>query len=171
MAWRIAALATIALLLGTALTGCGFAAEQASEAIVEGSTGADVEIDDDGESVSIETEDGSVEISGGDSATIPDGFPKDVPLYDGALVMSQKFDTEDGVAYNIGIKTDDGANDVAEWYSDEFASEGWTVTTESTNDTGDMTMVSFQVEKNGRMTQVIIAEEDGGTQIAVTTTE
>ncbi len=76
--------------------------------------------------------------SGGDSATIPDGFPSDMPLYDGDLVMSQKFDTEDGVAYNIGIKTSDGANDVAEWYSDEFASEGWTVTTRSTNDTGDM---------------------------------
>lgn len=171
MTWKMTLVALVALLAAVALTGCGFAAEQASEAIVEGGTGADVEIDDDGESVSIETEEGSVEISGGDSATIPDGFPSDVPLYDGDLVMSQKFDTEDGVAYNIGIKTSDGANDVAEWYSDEFASEGWTVTTESTNDTGDMVMISYQVEKDGRMAQVIIADEDGETQIAVTATE
>jgi hypothetical protein len=171
MTWKITLVALAALLAASALTGCGFAAEQATEELVEQSTGGEVEIDDDGESISIETEEGSMEISGGESAEVPDGFPSDMPIYDGTIVMAQTFDAEEGTAYNLGIKTTDGAYDVSEWYVDEFASEGWSVTSEMVNDTADMTMLTYQVEKDGTQAQVIIAEEAGETQIAVTVTE
>jgi hypothetical protein len=171
MAARTMVLLVVIVLAVGALTGCSCAAEEASEALVEQSTGGEVEIDDEGESISIETEEGSMEISGGDSAAVPDGFPSDMPLYDGTIVMGQVFETEEGTAFNVGITTSDSANDVAAWYSDEFSAEGWSVTSEMTNDSGDMTMVTYQVEKGGTQAQVIIAEEAGETQIAVTVAE
>lgn len=170
MTWKIATALMVALLLGVALTGCSMAAEEATEALVESGTGADVEIDDDGESVSIETEDGSIEISGGESATLPDGFPEDMPVYDGQIVMAQSVDTPEGTGYNVGIQTSDSEDDVAAWYSDELANEGWTIAAEISNDGDGMMMTTYQVEKNGSNSQVVIAEEDGQTQIVLTVT-
>jgi hypothetical protein len=109
-----------------------------------------------------------MEITGGDAAAVPDGFPDDMPLYDGTIVLGQKMETPDGAAYNVGIETTDGAAEVSAWYEAEFAAEGWTETASMTNDADGMVMSTRQVEKGGVQAQVVIAEEDGRTQIAVT---
>ena len=171
MGWKITFAVLAAVLAASALTGCGFAAEQASEKIIEGSTGADVEIDDDGESVSMETEDGSVNIAGGESAEVPSDFPSDMPLYDGTLNVSTAVDTADGKIYSLGIQTDDDAMDVASWYADELDAEGWTTLSEITNDSGGATMVVYALEKGTTEAQVVInADGSEPTQIAVTVT-
>ena len=70
--------ATAALLVGSA--GCGKiadkASEQIAERIIEKQTGGKVDIQKDGEKIKIETDEGT--ITGG--ASIPDGWPSDIPL-------------------------------------------------------------------------------------------
>jgi hypothetical protein len=163
----MAMVALAALLVIGATAGCN-PEEEAAEEIIEQTTGGDVEIDDDGESVTIETEDGSMEITGGDGAAVPDGFPDDMPLYEGTIVLGQMMETPEGTAYNVGVETTDGAYEVADWYADEMASAGWTTTSELTNEAEGAIIVTRQAEKDGVMAQVVIAEEDGLTQIAVT---
>jgi len=171
MGWKITGVALVALLAVAALTGCSFAAEQASEAILEGATGTDVEIDDDGGSVSIETEDGSVDISGGESAEVPEGFPSDMPLYEGTLLMASTMDTEDGTVYSLGIETTDDTGDVGDWYRDKLYDEGWSTVSEITNDSGGSAMTSFGVEKGDIQGQVIILSDSGQpTQVSITVT-
>ena len=168
MAWKITLTVFALLLAATALTGCNMAAEEATEALVEGSTGADVEIDDEGGSVSVETEDGSMEVTGGDSAEVPDGFPSDMPLYDGTVVMGQAIEVDGETSYNVAIEVEDDVADIADWYSSELDAEGWTITFEMSNDSDGMEMVTYQVEKGNMTGQVIIAHEDEETTVAVT---
>ena len=69
-----------------ALTGCGQAAEQAAEEAaeqaIEAQGGGDVEIDAEGGEFSVEGEDGSEFSVGSDE--LPDDFPADVPIPEGA---------------------------------------------------------------------------------------
>ncbi len=70
--------------LALVLTACQSAAEVLSEQVIEQAAGVDdVKIDTDSGEVSVETEDGSIVIGGGE---IPDGFG--VPLPDGYTVTS-----------------------------------------------------------------------------------
>jgi len=70
--------------LALVLTACGSAAEVLTEQVAEQAIGGgDVKIDTDSGEVSVETEDGSIVIGGGE---LPDGF--DVPLPDGYRVTS-----------------------------------------------------------------------------------
>lgn len=79
---RIAILIAVIALVAAA---CGSATEQLTEQIIEQSGGGDADVDLDLESgeVSVETEDGSFTVGGGE---IPDGFP--VPFPDGGDVQS-----------------------------------------------------------------------------------
>jgi len=64
---------------------CGFLAEQATEKVIEGTTGAeDVEITKDG-GVKVKTSDGTFESSS--STKLPDDLPK-APLFEGTTVQS-----------------------------------------------------------------------------------
>jgi len=83
-----------------ALTGCGQAAEQAAEEAaeqaIEAQGGGDVEIDADGESFSVEGEDGSEFSVGSDE--LPDDFPAEVPIPEGGTVESSSSVQTDGKA-------------------------------------------------------------------------
>ncbi len=64
-----------------ALAACRKSAEETlAEAAIKGATGHEVEVDKDGEQVTIKTDDGEMKISGGDAATLPATFPKDIYL-------------------------------------------------------------------------------------------
>lgn len=74
-------IAAAALLAGV-LAGCGgkSAEDRMAEAAASAMLGTDVEIDDDGETVTLGSGDKAMKISGGDSAQLPEGFPDDVFL-------------------------------------------------------------------------------------------
>lgn len=83
-------LIVIALVTGAcalALAGCGespreAAAEQAAEAAIEAQLGQEVDIEQDGEVMTIQTEEGEMRVVGGDAAELPEDFPDDVVLPD-----------------------------------------------------------------------------------------
>jgi len=84
-------------LIAVAFTGCGAAQEAVSEQLVEQAVGegVDLEIGDDGQVASIETEDGSFEMSAG-GGEVPKEWPGDVPLFDGGENSSSQVVTVDG---------------------------------------------------------------------------
>ena len=93
-------------LIAVALTACGAAQEAVSEQLVEQAVGegVDVEFGDDGQVASIETEDGSFEMSTG-GGEVPEEWPDDVPLFDGGEILSSQVVTDAGqtivvVSYN-----------------------------------------------------------------------
>lgn len=106
-----------------ALTACKKSAEEAiAEAAIKGATGHDVKVDKDGDQVTIKTEQGEMKVSGGDSATLPAGFPQDVylpPKYTVSSVM--EMDSTQLVALTA-------EGQVAELYAEARArmeKEGW----------------------------------------------
>jgi hypothetical protein len=88
---RALVLASVAAL---GLTACGSAEEAVTERILEEAAGegVDVELGEDGEVVSIETDEGSMEI--GTGGELPAEWPADVPTFDdGTITGSQVYDS------------------------------------------------------------------------------
>ena len=74
--------------LACAATACGSAEEAMTEAAIEAASGQQVDVAKDGEQMTFKTEQGAMTISGGESATLPKTFPKDVYLPAGYKVVS-----------------------------------------------------------------------------------
>lgn len=106
-----------------ALTGCKKSAEETlAEAAIKSATGQKVDVDKDGESVTIKTDEGEMKFSGGDSVTLPANFPQDIYL-------PGKYAVESVVEMNgtqlIALKTD---GEVAKLYADarsKMEAQGW----------------------------------------------
>ena len=83
-----------ALALSLVLSACGQSEEKAAEILAEKALEAnsgqdvDVDIDEDGETVTIQTEQGTIKQSSGDNVALPDDFPTDVTLPGDYKVMS-----------------------------------------------------------------------------------
>ena len=152
----IACLVSVLAAFGIGVSGCSSIAEQAVEEIVEESTG--IEVDEDGEQVTITGEDGeTLEIGGG--TTLPDDFPSDVPVYDGEIVSSTSFSAGEGQSYSVGIMADDAFADVVDWYKAEFLSEAWEVVGETTADV-DGSSTAILAYRKGEMEAGITVIED-----------
>jgi len=122
----------LAILLVLGLSGCESISEKIGEEVGEeiagGIVGADVEVD--GEDVTIETEDGDVNISG-DTGEIPADFPEDMPIYDDSEVDSATSVTSGGTTtYYVNLTMNDDVKTVYEWYKSEVVDEGWTITSD-----------------------------------------
>jgi hypothetical protein len=64
----------------------------------------------------------------GDSLPVPRNFPRDVPVYGGAVVTDSAFLREPGnESFLLVFLTEDNQNDVIEFYRGEFQENGWTV--------------------------------------------
>ena len=124
------ALLLSAVVLG--LTACGAAQEAVSERIVEQAAGenVDIELGDDGQIASIETEDGSLDIrAGGD---VPDTWPADVPLFDGGQITGSYAAASDGESIvTIDYVADGDAEDVVAELTSMYEAAGFSTTAES----------------------------------------
>ena len=164
---RAIAVLALAALFVAPLAGCRKAAEEATEAAVEqaiedaadGEVEVDVEGDEDGGSVTITGEDGEMTIQSGEGASVPDGFPDDVPLFDGQVTGSTTVSTEEGTVIALTVMIDDTADDAAQWFEDELASEGWETTFNMDNSSSDMRTVSFVVKKGDRNLTITIVDD------------
>src|SRR5690554_4367684 len=80
-----AAAAVGAFLLASCSPGdlIGSAVEKGVEKGVEAATGSEIDIDEDGGNITIQTDDGEFSMGGG--AELPEGFPDEVPLIDGEI--------------------------------------------------------------------------------------
>ncbi len=83
-----AALAATVLALGaTALTACGNIAEQAVEGAAEQALGGEGDVNLEDGQITVTQSDGT-EVSLGEDVAIPDGWPSEVPTYDGGTLMT-----------------------------------------------------------------------------------
>jgi hypothetical protein len=132
------------------LSACGAAEEAISERLVEQAVGGDVDIEmgDDGQVASIETEDGSLDIrTGGD---VPDAWPGDVPLFaDGQITASYAAASDGQSIISIDYVTDRDAEDVVAELTATYEAAGFTTTSESNMGDGTSGLVSYVGDRNG----------------------
>lgn len=137
------------------VAGCGKSpGERLAEAAIEASTGQKVDVDEDGGKVSFKTDKGEMKISGGDDATLPADFPKDVYLPDDYKVASTM---ELPGAMIVSLETQGGVAALAGDASKHMLAQGWKQTMAMQND-GDNQMFVF--EKAQRSATVTFSRED-----------
>jgi hypothetical protein len=118
---------------------------------------------DDGETT-IRGDNGDVTLS----EDLPDGFPDDFPIYDGADFVGGARSTEEGA---IGIvatwETRDDAEDVIAFYEDELSGDGnWVEVSQTTSPDG--VFIIFQhADDESRAGSVTVVREGDTTTIAV----
>jgi hypothetical protein len=165
----LAVLLAIGLLASASLVaGCQSAAEKATEAMVEGATG--VSVDEDGDKVTIEGEDGSVEIQSGQD--LPEDFPGDAPVYDADIESSGRIGVEGTTSWTVTQTTGDSFEDVTAYFAEELASSGWTESG-NTQSESDGSKVAFIGASKGTLQFALTVQQDEGsdTDIAITVNE
>ncbi len=134
--------------------------KSAAERAIEAATGGSVDVDRDGDTVTVKTQDGT--ITGGN--TMPENFPSDVPVYPGADVQgSYSIDGANGKGHTVGLQTNDSLADVTAWYRREVAAKGWTVVGDATYN-GSLVL---SATKDSRGLNVSVSEEDGTVTIGL----
>ncbi len=106
-------------------------------------------------SISIETDEGSVNIGG---TEIPDDFPLPVPDYEEVVgVVTQ---TGEFASSMVTLSFDPDFDDVAALYEDFFDEDGWEVSRTESNADGDR-MVIFYASKDAVSASAIVGYNDG----------
>ncbi|MGB4594191.1 MAG: hypothetical protein WBI63_10535 [Coriobacteriia bacterium] len=121
------------------IAGCAEFAESAAEKAVKGATGIDVD-SDEGE-VTLEGDDGSSTTIDTENATLPDGWPKDAPVYDGTIESSWETSNDKGTSFSVALSTTDPVQDVVAWYTGELEGEGWKIVSTYKDDSSGMVSV------------------------------
>jgi hypothetical protein len=106
-------------------TGCEAIIGEAVKSGVESATG--VKVDDSNNSVTLTGTDGST-VSMGGEGTLPEGFPADVPVYEGTIKKGIATSTAGGKGFVVIVETPDAPADVLKWYEGELEAGGWTTT-------------------------------------------
>ena len=128
---------------------------------------AGVDIDTDGNGISIESEDGEESFS--ISSELPDDFPAEVPIYEPAELNSSTSYLEGGeMVYIVSLFTDDDLADVDEFYGQAFA-DGWTEQ-EQSGFQEDVLSTYFASRDNLEVVASVSVEGDG-TNINLTVNE
>jgi len=158
-------------LIAVGLAACGGAQEAVSERIVEevAGEGVDLELGDDGQIASIETEDGSLEMSA--NGEVPEEWPDDVPLFEDGTVNSSQVATSDGqTIVSIDFVTDADADAVFEAMVAAYESAGFTTTTTTNMGDDSGSIESYIGERNGTsITMSVISNPDEPTLVILGT--
>lgn len=126
-------------------------------------TGESVDIDQEGEKVSIKSEEG--EISFQEGGELPENFPKDFPIYPGAkLAGSWTASSEETEGVSLIWETSDSINKVTDYYKEKLTELGWE--SSFTSETEDSMTLMF--EKDDTSGFVGITTEDSKTVISLT---
>ena len=138
----------------------------------------------DGEEVSVDVSDAEsgtvkIESSDGDGFQLTTGdavnaeIPDWVPVYPGTEPKNRgSMKTNETVSGNYTTTTDDGVDEVLEYFRESLESAGYevNVNTFSSDDTGGG-MINGSLESEGRTVVVIVGTDDGATGITVTHTQ
>jgi hypothetical protein len=107
---------SVVLMLAAALPAC-----RKSETVTAG--GSTVQVDQPGNSVTIQTSQGTVAAAGNGSAALPANFPKDIPMYPGARVAIALDAVGETAGHVVTIESSDWPDDVAKFYREKLS--GW----------------------------------------------
>lgn len=152
---RVVAALAVAAILPLGLAACGGDdAEKSAEKLIEGA-GGDVDVDIDGDDVTIEGSDGAIEYG----SDLPEDFPEDdVPLV-GEVTFGHSSAGADAQSWTVTTKSDDGADDAFAEAKAKLEGAGFAVDgVESGN---------YAQLKGARHRVVLTAAEDaGGAQLS-----
>ncbi len=144
------------------VTGCGRQAEEAAvEKAIELQTGGTARVDLSKETMQIETEEGKMTMSSGEGAKLPDSFPQDIYVLDGAKI---EMAMEVPQGYSLAFTTDKDRAAVAEQYKKQMTSAGWTQ--KAAMDMGEQVMLAY--EKPERAANIVITADESVTRVNVT---
>jgi hypothetical protein len=124
------------------LAGCKKASDKAAEKAIESAMakeGVKAKVDASGEKVTIQTKEGTSVFTGGKGAAVPENFPKDVYVYEGATVNAA-VSVPDG--FNLHMETNDSADKVLGAMKSKMTGFGWKE--EMTMNQGKNAMVSYK---------------------------
>lgn len=133
---------------------------------IESQTG--LSIDEKGNGMTFKDEKTGSVVSIGEQTTIPQDFPKDVPLYPGATAISNASGAESGKAkgYWLMLNSKDVASKVTAFYETELPKNGWVV--ENTFTISESS--TWQANKGALTLAVIVggSNDNEGTSILLT---
>jgi len=154
-----AAVALVTVLAVPTLTACGSAVQSAVENAAGNAIGGDVNIGEDGLSV---TDSNGNQIQVGGDVALPDNWPAEVPTVDGGKLATVMV-AGDGASVNAMWTTEASMADAATSYSDALKAAGYTQ--EQTGAAGDVQ--NSQWLGNGYRVNVIVAGADGTASVLV----
>ena len=111
------------------------------------------------------TKDGNVSVTASKAGVaLPDGFPKDVPIYKGAVVQVA---STQGKAMMVHLTVDAAVAEALKYYQDELKGQGWQI--ESTMNMGEGSMLV--AKKEGRQCSALVMKQDKGSMIQLSVTQ
>lgn len=133
--------------------GCG-----GGEETIETEAG-DVSLSREGEDVHVTARDGQFEGRFGQGAELPENFPDDVPIPEGATIVGAMTSREPGAEGRmVSIQSDASTDALLKAFRDGMEANGWSIEQE-------MNMMGQQMlhaSKGGRSLMVQVMERDGG---------
>lgn len=155
------ALLSLAVLV---LAGCGKSVlqksnETAAEKIIEAQSGGKANVDINGNSVTVETEQGKMQ--SGENVKLPSDFPTDVYVIDGTIKVAITDQASGG--QTISIETGKSLEEASAAYQEKLKSNGWKIT--GTMNFGEAATII--AEKDERTVSVSIGASDGKTTVTV----
>jgi hypothetical protein len=149
------------------LSGCKKAGEKAAEKAIESGMakeGVKANVDVSGDKVTIESKDGTSVITGGKGTAVPEEFPKDVYVYEGATITGS---VSVPGGFNLAMETKDSADKVLATIKSKMTEFGWKE--EMTMNQGNHSMVGYK--KGERTAMINIHADKKTTQITLTAME
>jgi hypothetical protein len=148
------------------MLGCGEkveerVAEEVMEKAIESNISGKAEIDIEENSLRVQSQEGEMIMTAGDSVQLPADFPKDIFLYEGADLNTAMEHPE---GFNLIFQTKDDPSKVSEAYLDAMQTKRWIK--EMSMDMGGRKMMVFK--KDDRIANVSIAPAEEMTQIVLT---
>ncbi|MEI8376867.1 MAG: hypothetical protein WCJ35_28975, partial [Planctomycetota bacterium] len=127
----------------------------------------EVTVDRNGGQVTYEgkSKDGTVKIAANEGGVaLPDNFPKDMPIYKGAVVKVSSTQDKTMLAH---MTVPASQADVLKYYQDQLKDQGWEI--EATMNMGEGSMIT--ANKSGRQGSVMIIKQDKETMVQLTVTQ
>jgi hypothetical protein len=121
----------------------------------------------DGESFTMKTEGGGPSMTIGKGATLPDGFPKDIPLYPGVEIQLSSADPG-AKTFAVQATSADAVEKVAEYYKTEMKSQGWNEG-DGVVQTGTTAMHMLNFDKGESTAMIMVMAQEGKTFLSITT--
>lgn len=143
-------------------------AENVAEGIAEQAAGGDVDIDvdEDGGNVRIESSEGTLDIGGGE---LPEGFPADLPLPDGHEVQSSMSQgNADAATLFVTVTAPGTFDDVVAALESGLADGGWTVDDTTNMSADEFSSTTLTVSRDDWTGNVGVTHTDGETIVTYT---
>jgi hypothetical protein len=158
------ALAAGVLAAGMLLTGCGQMAESATEQLLEQAGGGSVNIDLEGENLTVEGEDGAMSMGG--DLSLPDNWPSEVPTFSDGSMVFVTVDTAAGSAsamWNTELSVEDATGSI----KGAVEGAGYAIESESQLEG----LQAFSATGNGYRLDITVAGDGTATSVSLAATK